>query len=80
LASTLSFKEKQILILAPILVTPCSPPGSSVLGALQARILGGVVISFSRGVFPSHGLKLGVVSLQGDSLPSELGSPANSYN
>ena len=28
---------------------PCSPPGSSVLGILQARILGWVFISSSRG-------------------------------
>ena len=27
----------------------CSPPGSSVYGILQARILEGVAISFSRG-------------------------------
>ena len=30
----------------------CSPPGSSVHGILQARILEGVAISFSRGSFP----------------------------
>ena len=29
----------------------CSPPGSFVHGILQARILEGVVISFSRGSF-----------------------------
>ena len=30
----------------------CSPPGSSVHGILQSRILEGVVISFSRGSYP----------------------------
>ena len=44
--------------------TPCdpkgySPPGSSVHGLLQVRILEWVAISFSRGVFPMQGLKLG---------------------
>ena len=33
-----------------------SPPGSSVHGILQARILEWVAISFSRGVFPTQGL------------------------
>ena len=36
----------------PILVTPWSPPGSSVHGIFQARILEWAVISFSRGSFP----------------------------
>ena len=38
----------------------CSPPGSSVHGILQARILKWVAISFSRGVFPTQGLNLGL--------------------
>ena len=33
----------------------CSPPGSFVHGILQARILEGVVISFSRGIFSNQG-------------------------
>ena len=32
----------------------CSPPGPSVHGILQARILEWVVISFSRGIFPNQ--------------------------
>ena len=38
----------------PALCDPmdCSPPGSSVQGILQARILGQVAISFSRGSSP----------------------------
>ena len=35
----------------------CNPPGSS--GILQARRLGWVAISFSRGIFPIQGLNLG---------------------
>ena len=49
----------------------CSPPGSSVHGISQARILEGVAISFSRG---SSWLRS--PALQADSLPlSHLGSP-----
>ena len=33
----------------------CSPPGSSVHGILQARILEWVGIFFSRGIFPTQG-------------------------
>ena len=48
-----------------------SPPGSSVHGNLQARILELVAISFSRG--PSRpGIKLRSPPFQADSLPSEL--------
>ena len=35
----------------------CSPPGSSVHGILQARILERVAISFSRGILPTQGSK-----------------------
>ena len=43
--------RKLILSVCPTLCNPmdCSPPGSSVLGILQARILEWVAISFSRG-------------------------------
>ena len=34
----------------------CSPPGSSVHGISQARILEWVAISFSRGIFLTQGL------------------------
>ena len=34
---------------------PCSPPGSSVHGISQARIVVWVAISFSRGIFSSKG-------------------------
>ena len=37
----------------------CSPPGSSVHGILQARILEWIAISFSRGIFLTQKLKPG---------------------
>ena len=54
----------------------CSPPGSSVLGTLQARILEWVAISFSRGSsWPRDWTQL--PALQADSLPTELwGKPS----
>ena len=59
----------------PLFVTPmdCSPPGSSVHGILQARILGWVAISFSRGFFLIQGSKLHLLHWQEGSLP--LASP-----
>ena len=56
------------------LVTPwtvCSPPGSSVHGILQARILEWVAISFSRGL-PDPGIEPRSPALQAVSLPTEL--------
>ena len=47
-----------------------SPPGLSVHGILQARILEWVAIPFSRGS-SNPGTKLGSPALQTDSLPSE---------
>ena len=44
----------------------CSPPGSSVHGILQARILEWVAMPFSRGIFPTQGSNLCL--LQADSL------------
>ena len=35
-----------------------SPPGSSVQGILQARVLEQFAISYSRGIFPTQGSKL----------------------
>ena len=48
----------------------CSPPGSSVWGILQARILEWVVIPFS-GDLLYPGIEPGSPALQADSLPSE---------
>ena len=46
----------------PTLCDPmdCSPPGSSVHGILQARILELVTIPFSRGIFLTQGSKQGL--------------------
>ena len=63
------------LYLTPCDPMDCSPPGSSVHGILQARILEWVAIPFSRG--SSHpGIKFTSPALQTDSLPSEpIGKP-----
>ena len=37
-------------------VMDCGPPGSSVHGIFQARILEWVAISYSRGIFPTQGV------------------------
>ena len=49
--------------LCPPLCDPmdCSPPGSSIHGILQARILEWVAISSSREIFPSQGSNLGLL-------------------
>ena len=53
-----------------------SPPGSSVHGISQARMLEWVAISFSPGDLPDPGIKFTSPALQMDSLPlSHLGSP-----
>ena len=39
----------------------CSPPGSSVLGILQARTLEWVAMPSSRGIFPAQGLNPGLL-------------------
>ena len=53
----------------------CSPPGSSVHGILQARILERVAIP-SPGDLPNPGIKPRSPALQADSLPAEpLGKP-----
>ena len=51
-----------------------SPPGSSVHGILQARILEWVAIPFSRESF-NPGIEPGSPTLQADSLPSEPPKP-----
>ena len=52
--------------------TDCSPPGSSVDGILQARILEWVAIPFSGGVFLDQGTEPKSPALQADSLPLKL--------
>ena len=55
-----------------LLPTDCSPPGSSVHGILQARIVAWVAISFSRGSStPRDQTPVSCSALQADFLPSE---------
>ena len=58
----------------------CSLPGSSVHGIFQARILEGVAVSYSMGIFPTQGLNSCLLCLwqwQVDSLAlSHLGRPS----
>jgi len=53
-------REREVAQSCPTLCDPvdCSPPGSSVHGIFQARILQWVAISFSRGIFRTRGLSL----------------------
>ena len=57
--------QKSVLVaqLCPTLCNSmdCSLPDSSVLGIFQARILEWVAISFSKGIFPTQGLNVGLV-------------------
>ena len=58
-------KRMQVWVtqLCPTLCNPmnCSPPASSVHRILQARVLEWVAIPFSRGVFPTQGVNLGLL-------------------
>ena len=65
---------------SPTLCDPmdCSPPGSSVYGILQARILEWVAIPFSRGSSQPRDLTQ-VSALQADSLPSEPQKKPSAY-
>ena len=59
--------------------TDCSPPGSSVYGIFQARILEWVYLCSSRDL-PNPGIKPGSPAFQVDSLLlSHLGSPIITY-
>ena len=53
--------------MCPTLCDPmdCSPPGSSVHGSLQARILEWVAMRSSRGIFPTQGWNLMSPALAG---------------
>ena len=50
----------------------CSPPGSSVHGISQARILERVAIPFPRGFSQAQGSNLSLLHWQADSLPLSL--------
>ena len=65
--------------------TDCSPPGSSVHGILQARILKWVVSHFFlQGIFLTQGLNLHLLHLLcwqvGSLLLSHLGSPSRGWS
>ena len=49
----------------------CGPPGSSVHGILQGRMLEWAAIPFSRGFFPDLGIEPTSPALQADPLASE---------
>ena len=49
----------------------CNPPGSSVHGILQARLLEWIAIPFPPGDLPDPGIKTESPALQADSLPFE---------
>ena len=54
----------------------CSPPGSSIHGISQARILECIATSFSRGGFLTQGSNPSLLHWQSDSLPlSHLEGP-----
>ena len=76
-----SFKVKTLVAqLCPTLWGPmdCNPPGSSVHGISQARMLEWIAVSFSR-EFPDPGLGHVSPAGQADPLPlSHLGSPNRS--
>ena len=58
--------------------TVCSPPGSTALGILQARILEWVAIP-SPGDLPNPGIEAGSSEWQADVLPSELPGTMSNY-
>ena len=66
-----SESESEVAQLCPTLCYPvdCSPPGSSIHGIFQARVLKWVAISFSRGS-SQRGIKPWSPALQADTLPS----------
>ena len=73
----LTLKERCYGLLAQLCLTlcdpmDCGPPGSSVHGILQARVLEWVAIPFSRGIFPIQGWNLGLLHRQADSSPLSL--------
>ena len=65
-------KWSEVAQSCPTLCNPmdCSPPGSSIHGILQARILEWVAISFSRDL-PNPGIEPRSPTLQADALTSE---------
>ena len=73
-------KESEVTHMCPTVCNPmdCSPPGYSVHGIFQARILEGIAISFSReGIFPTQGSNPGLLRCRQTLYPlSHQGSPS----
>ena len=65
--------ESKVTQSCPTLSDPvdCSPPGSSIHGIFQARVLEWGAIAFSRGVLINPGIEPRSLTLQMDSLPAE---------
>ena len=63
--------EREVAQSCPTLCDPmdCSPPGSSICGIFQARVLEWNAISFSRGLFLTQGCNLCLTHWQVDSFP-----------
>ena len=68
--NTVIFTVVSCSVVSDSLQHGCTPPGSSVHGILQARILEWVAIP-SPGELPDPGIEPGSPALQEDSLPSE---------
>ena len=61
-----SFKDRPVCLVTQLCLTlcdpiDCSPPGSSVHGIVQARVLEWVASHFSRGIFQTQGLNWGLL-------------------
>ena len=71
-------KESEVTQSCPTLGDPmdCNPPGSSIHGIFQARVVEWVAISFS-GDLPKQGIEPRSPALQEDSLPSGLRGKPN---
>ena len=83
LSEQLSFQLPFRLVTQPCLTLQphvLGPPGSSVHGSLQARVLEWVATPFSRGIFLTLGLNLDLLHCRQILLPSEPpGKPITLY-
>ena len=75
--------ESEVSLSPPTLWDPmdCSLPGSSVHGIFPARVLEWIAVSFSRGIFLTQGLNLGLLRCRRTLYPlSHQGSPKTPEN
>ena len=79
-----SKSESEVAQSCPILCDPmdCSPPGSSVHGILQARILEWVAMPSLGGIFPTQGWKLCLLfpALEAEDFPGGSDGKASVYD